>query len=47
VILDVGYINSNVNFINKLISSHEVEYEEYHVHFDNLDSSIRLMEEPF
>lgn len=45
--LEIVYINSTVNFINKLISEKEQEYEENHVHFDNLSSSISLMEEPF
>lgn len=45
--LDIVYINSFVNYINKLITQHEVEYEENHVHFDNLESSILLLEFPF
>lgn len=44
---DIVYINSNVNFINKLIASHENDYEESHVHFDNLENSIGLLEDPF
>jgi hypothetical protein len=45
--LDIVYINSFVNYINKLITQHEIEYEENHVHFDNLESSILLLEYPF
>jgi len=47
VTVDVAYINSNVNFINNMILQNEQEYDEYHVHFDNLDNSIKLLEEPF
>jgi hypothetical protein len=45
--IDVAYINSNVNFINKMILQTEKEYDECHVDFDNLDNSIKLLEEPF
>jgi len=45
--LDIGYIDSNVSFINRLIVNAEQENEESHVHFDNLENSIGLLEEPF
>lgn len=46
-VIDIGYIDSNVTFINKLIVESEQQYEENHVHFDNLENSIGLLEEPF
>lgn len=47
IFFDIVYINSNVNYINRLIAIHEKEYEDYHVHYDNLENAIGLMEEPF
>ena len=47
ITFDIAYINSKVNFINKIIVEHEKEYEYNHVIFDELDFSIGLLEDPF
>ena len=47
VVFDIAYVNSKVNFYNKLVTAMEVDYQETHVHFDNLEAGIDYLEQPF